>query len=57
MALWLFSTRKISFGAARRLAELDIWQFQELLDERGIPLHYDVDEYLTALKNLHIMPS
>ena len=57
MALWLFSNRKVSFGAARRLAELDVWQFQELLDERGVPLHYDVDEYLTDLKNLHILPS
>ncbi len=57
MALWLFANRKISFGAARRLAELDTWQFQELLDDRNIPLHYDVDEYLTDLKNLHILPA
>lgn len=57
MALWLFSTRKISFGAARRLAKLDVWQFQELLDERGIAVHYDVDEYLTDLRNLQILPS
>ena len=56
MALWLFANRKISFGAARKMAGgMDAWQFQELLDERGIPLHYDVDEYLTDLKNLNIL--
>lgn len=55
MALWLFSSRKISFGAARKLARMDVWQFQELLDERGIPIHYDVDEYLADLKTLQIL--
>ncbi len=55
MALWLFSSKKISFGVARKLAGMDIWQFQELLDARNIPIHYDVEEYLTDLKNLQIL--
>ena len=54
MALWLYSGRKISFGAARKLAGMDVWQFQELLDERGITAHYDVEEYLADLKTLQI---
>lgn len=57
IALWLFANRKASFGFARKLAGLDVWQFQELLDERGIAVHYDVDEYLTDLKNLQILHS
>lgn len=52
MALWLFSNQKISFGVARKMAGMDIWKFQELLDERKIPLHYDEDDYRTDLKNI-----
>ena len=55
MALWLYSGRKISFGAARKLASMDVWQFQELLDDRGIASHYDVEEYLADLKTLQIL--
>ncbi len=55
MALWLFSARKISFGAARKWAGMDVWQFQELLDDRGIAAHYDVEEYLADLKTLQIL--
>ncbi|MEK7256195.1 MAG: UPF0175 family protein [Bacteroidota bacterium] len=55
MALWLFSNKKISFGAARKLAGMDVWQFQELLDERGISIHYDVEDYLADLRTLQIL--
>ncbi len=55
MSLWLFSARKISFGMAKKLAGMDVFQFQDLLDERGIPLHYDVEEYVNDLKNLQIL--
>ncbi len=55
MSLWLFAAKKISFGMARKMASMDVFQFQDLLDERGITIHYDVDEYLTDLKNLQIL--
>jgi len=55
ISLWLFSSKKISIGMARKLAGMDVFQFQDLLDERGIPIHYDVEEYLTDLKNLQIL--
>ncbi len=57
LALWLFSSRKISIGFARKLAGLDVWAFQQLLDERGIHVHYDVEEYLGDLRHLQILPA
>lgn len=57
MSLWLFSNMKISFGVARKLAGMDVWQFQELLDERRIPVHYDEDDYQSDLKNLRAFKS
>ncbi len=55
MSLWLFAAKKISFGMAKKLAGMDVFQFQDLLDERGIAIHYDVEEYVTDLKNLQIL--
>ncbi|MCS3672388.1 putative HTH domain antitoxin [Salinibacter ruber] len=45
LALHLFDEGKLSFGKARELAGMPVWDFQQLLGHRGIAVHYDVDAY------------
>lgn len=55
LAIHLFDQGKLSLGKARELADMDIWQFMQLLGARGITAHYDIDEYeedLDTLKRL-----
>jgi len=55
LAISLFDRGKLSFGKARELAEMTVWDFQQLLGSRGIPVHYEVEDYeedLTTLQEL-----
>jgi len=55
LAVYLFQQGKLSFGKAREVAEMTAWAFQQLLGARGIPVHYDVEDYeqdLITLKEL-----
>ena len=52
LAVTLYAVGKISFGKARRLARLDWYRFREVLTQRGIPIHYDAEEFEEDLKNL-----
>ena len=52
LAVHLFEQNKLSFGKARELAGMDVWQFQRLLGARNIPIHYDIDEYEEDLDTL-----
>ncbi len=52
LAIHLFEQDKLSFGKARQLAEMDGWQFMQLLGSRNIHLHYDVAEYEEDLATL-----
>lgn len=45
LALHLFEEEALSFGKARELAGISAWDFQLLLGQRGIPVHYDVEAY------------
>ena len=45
LAVHLFQLGKLSFGKAREMAGMTAWSFQQLLGARGIPVHYDVQEY------------
>jgi predicted HTH domain antitoxin len=45
LAFALFAQGKISFGKARELAGLTVWQFQNELGKRGIPPHYDTEDF------------
>ena len=45
LALHLFEQDKLSFGKARELAEMSVWDFQQLLGSRDISVHYDVEAY------------
>ena len=52
LALYLFEQGKLSFGKARELAEMTVWEFQQLLGSRGISIHYDVEDYEQDLVTL-----
>lgn len=45
LSIHLFAQGQLSFGKARELAEMSVWEFQQLLGSRKIPIHYDVQEY------------
>ena len=46
LALTLFQQGMLSFGKAREMAGLTVWEFQLLLGQRKIPVHYDVQDYV-----------
>ncbi len=52
LAVHLYEQGRLSFGKARTLADMDIWRFMQLLGSRGIPTHYDIDEYEEDLQTL-----
>ena len=55
LAVYLFQQGKLSFGKAREMAGMTAWAFQQLLGSRGIPVHYDLEDYeedLATLKEL-----
>ena len=45
LAVQLYRQGRLSFGKARELAGLTIWDFQSWLGSQGIPVHYDLPEY------------
>lgn len=55
LAICLFQQGKLSFGKAGEMASMTAWAFQQLLGSRGIPVHYDIEDYkedLATLKEL-----
>lgn len=52
MAVYFFQRNLLSFGQARQLSGLSIWDFLELLRERKVPIHYDLKEYKEDLKTI-----
>ncbi|MGJ3251132.1 MAG: UPF0175 family protein [Elainellaceae cyanobacterium] len=52
IVLMLFRQDKISLGKASELLGLHRMQFQKLLADRGICVHYDVVEFQDDLKSL-----
>lgn len=45
LAASFFQRGVLSFGQARQLAGVSVWDFIEFLRDRKIPLHYDKIEY------------
>lgn len=45
LSVYLFQQDRLSFGKAREMAGMTVWAFQQLLGSRGIPIHYDVEDY------------
>lgn len=52
IAVFLFGKEKLSMGKACRLAAMDRIDFQKLLADRKIPVHYDGAEFESDLETL-----
>ncbi len=52
IVLMLFREDKISLGKASELMGMHRMQFQKLLGDRGICIHYDVPDFQEDLKTL-----
>jgi predicted HTH domain antitoxin len=52
LAVALFQREKLTLGQASRLAQMNQWQFQQLLASRQIPIHYDVADFEADLQTL-----
>lgn len=53
IALQLYARNIFTFGQARRLAKLSVWEFQKLLGQQNIPRHYsetDLAEDIDAIQ-------
>ena len=55
LAILLFQQEKISIGKARRLAEMSLLDFQREIAQRGICIHYDVEEFEADIQTLREM--
>ena len=53
IALFLYEKGKISFGKARELSGLTVWEFMEKLKENHIPIRYDIEEFKEDLKTIN----
>ena len=52
IAVLLFEREKLTLGQSSRFAEMSRFQFQNLLASRGVPVHYDVEEFEQDLETL-----
>jgi len=52
IAVALFARERLTLAQAARLADLPQLDFQSLLAERKVPIHYDVEELEQDLKTL-----
>ena len=53
IAVALYAGNKLSFGQARKLTQLNHFEFQKLLDDKGINLHYNLDDLRNDMQTLH----
>lgn len=52
LALYLYEKGKFSFGKARELSGLSVWEFMDRLRENQIPIKYDVGEFQDDLETI-----
>lgn len=50
LACALYHRQVLSFGKARKLAQMSKWEFQEILGQRKIPRHYSAEDLEEDLK-------
>jgi predicted HTH domain antitoxin len=53
LAVALFQQERLTLGQASRLGEMSQLEFQALLAERRIPVHYGLQEFREDLQALH----
>ncbi len=53
LAIALYEQRRLSFGKARELADMSLWQFRQVLASRRIAAHYEIEDLHSDLNTLH----
>ena len=53
LAVALFQQERLTLAQASRLAEMSQLEFQALLADRQIPVHYGVQEFREDIRGLH----
>lgn len=52
IALQLYDQNIFTFGQARRLANLSVWEFQQLLGQKKIQRHYTEAELIEDIESI-----
>lgn len=52
IAISLFQQEQISLSRASKIAGMEVMDFQKLLADRGICVHYDVEDFEQDIKHL-----
>ena len=52
IASYFYEKGKLSFGKARQLSGLSVWEFMERLKDNQIPLKYDVEDFKKDLETI-----
>lgn len=52
LAIALFQQDRISVGYASKIANMHVMDFQKLISDRGICIHYDVEEFQQDVQHL-----
>lgn len=53
IAIALFQQERISLSRASKIAGIDVMDFQKLLADRNICVHYDVEDFEQDIQHLH----
>lgn len=52
IALYFYEKGKLSFGKARQLSGLSVWEFMDRLKDYQIPLKYDIEDFKEDLETI-----
>ncbi|MBD1822069.1 UPF0175 family protein [Cyanobacteria bacterium FACHB-DQ100] len=52
LAIVLFQQDRISIGSASKIAKMHVMDFQKVISDRGICVHYDVEEFQEDVQHL-----
>jgi predicted HTH domain antitoxin len=52
IAIALFQQERITLSRASKIAGIDLMEFQKLIADRGICVHYDVEEFEQDVQHL-----
>jgi predicted HTH domain antitoxin len=52
IAIALFQQERITLNRASKIAGIDLIEFQKLISDRGICVHYDVEEFEQDVQHL-----
>lgn len=55
IAIALFQQERISLSRASKIADMEIMDFQKLLADRGICIHYDVEDFEQDIQHLRAL--